>query len=302
MPTSLTGSGFKLTTFICLVITSLLAGCASKPYQYGTGREEIDRPRSPAMDEQFQYGQPNALLDASDWIWPGSLFTKLLLWDKDIDSHQIDPETVETLRAYLHENDMQDVQVLVNAYNPGNQWSRLFNNRNVSAGWRYTVGVISVGLYTLLPGRFFGGDAYNPYTNTIYLYSNDESIALHEGGHAKDFGRRELKGTHAAIYNLPLAPLYYEARATNETLGYLRCRNETEARKDAHKMLYPAYSTYVAGNFGRVYAGPLWTLLVIPGHMAGQITASRVEPAGPEGTTIAECAIPINSAENPAEP
>lgn len=274
---------------VCLCLLSLLfAGCASKPYQYGTGRADIDSPRSPAMTQQFHVGRPNAFLDASDWIWPGSLLAKLLLWDKDIDSHQIDQATIDELKFYLDQNGMHDVQVLVNSYSPGNQWSRLFKNRNVGAGWRYTIGIISVGLYTILPGRFFGGDAYNPYTNTIYLYSNDVSIALHEGGHAKDFGRRELKGTHAALYNLPLAPLYYEARASNEALGYLRCQNQTEARKDAYKLLYPAYTTYVAGDFGRVFAGPLWTLLIVPGHMAGQVAASDVEP-GPSTGAVDEC-------------
>lgn len=286
MPAFRPGAAARLTTTITLSVVLSLAGCASKPYEYGTGRASIDAPRAPQTSQQFQVGRPHAFLDASDWIWPGSLLAKLLLWDKDIDSHQIDQQTIDALQDYLHRNGMHDVQVLVNSYSPGNQWSRLFNNRNVGAGWRYTIGILSVSLYTILPGRFFGGDAYNTYTNTIYLYSNDISIALHEGGHAKDFGRRELKGTHAALYNLPLAPLYYEARASNETLGYLRCQNDTEGREDAFKILYPAYSTYMAGDFGRVFAGPLWTLLVLPAHMAGQIAASNVEPASPP---VSEC-------------
>ena len=40
--------------------------------------------------------------------------------------------------------------------------------------------------YTIFPGRVFGGDRYNPFTNTINLYSDHPSIALHEAAHAKD--------------------------------------------------------------------------------------------------------------------
>ena len=51
--------------------------------------------------------------------------------------------------------------------------------------------------YTAFPERIFaafpfigGGDHYNPYTNTINIYSDHRAIVLHEGGHAKDFARR----------------------------------------------------------------------------------------------------------------
>lgn len=293
MPSAAVGRRAGLSATLVAITTLWLTACASNPYQYGTGRTTTDAAHSPTMDRQIVIGRPNALLDASDWIWPGSLLSKLLLWNADIDSHQIDPQTIADLNAYLAANDLSNVQVLVNAYSPGNQWSRLFNNKTVGAGWRYTLGLVSVTLYTLLPGRFFGGDAYNPYTNTIYLYSNDTSVALHEGGHAKDFGRRELKGTHAAIYSLPLAPLYYEARASNDALGYLRCQQQNAAQQDAYKTLYPAYTTYISGGLTQVYAGPFWTLLVIPGHMAGQVAAGNVEAPATYDGTVEGCAAPL---------
>lgn len=276
------GISTALTVLMSCMAVALCSGCASNPYQYGTGRMDIDLANSPPMQHQFYLGRPNAFLDASGWIWPGSLLSKLLLWDKNIDSHRIDQTTVDDLRTYLHANNLRNVQVLVNAYEPGNQWSRLFKNHTVGAGWRYTLGVLSVTRYTVLPGRFFGGDAYNPYTNTIYLYSNEPSVALHEGGHAKDFGRRNLKGTNAALYSLPFAALYYEARATNDALGYLRCQRDTKAQKDADKLLYPAYATYIGGSVGQVIAAPVLYLAVIPGHIAGHIAAANVKPASTE--------------------
>ncbi len=139
-------------------------------------------------------------------------------------------------------------------------------NKTVGAGWRYTIGAISVLFYTILPGRFFGGDAYNPYTNTIYLYSDIPAVALHEAGHSKDFGRRENKGTHAALYLLPFAPLYYEANATSDALTYLENQSRWKDQQRAYEILYPAYGTYVAGIWG-----------VIPGHIIGRMKASDVE-------------------------
>lgn len=266
--------GAKCRTLLISIGLALATGCASTPYRYGSDRSELDRNKYPDMEQQFYQGAPSPVLDAADWYWPLSLLGKLLLWDRDVDSHQISPETFARLMTYLDENDLDEVQVLVNTYKPGNQWRRLFSNRTVGAGWRYTVGLISVGLYTILPGRFFGGDAYNPFTNTIYLYSDDPSIALHEGGHAKDFSRRKYKGTHAAIYVLPFAALYYEAKATNDALGYLQDKQAHDQQADAYEITYPAYATYASGSF--LQGAELYSLLgVIPGHIAGQIQAAK---------------------------
>ncbi len=268
-------SAHRLAALAFVAVT--LSGCATVPYSPGTGRIEEDAAKSPPMSQQFLYGRPNKLLDAADWYWPESLLGKLLLWNKNIDSHQISPATIETMQTYMTENDLRNVQVIVNGYYPGNQWKRLFKNKTVGGGWRYTFGIASVVGYTILPGRFFGGDAYNPFTNTVYLYSNEPAIALHEAGHSKDFGRRKLKGTHAALYQLPLASLYYEAKATGDAIGYLRCR-DFDAEKDAYNLLYPAWATYVGGNVGRFDENPLWNLGVIPGHIVGRIKSSKTEP------------------------
>ena len=144
---------------------------------------------------------------------------------------------------------------------------------------RYTLGIISVSFYTILPGRFFGGDNFNPYTNTINLYSDDPSIALHEAGHAKDFASRELKGAYSAIYALPFVALYHEAVATSDALSYLLDQNCSEERKDAYNILYPAYSTYIGGNIATFTSPVLQYVGIIPGHIAGRIASANVEDA-----------------------
>ena len=270
----LTDQPRRLLLITSLIIAyALLTGCVTTPYDYGTGRMDIDLPRSPNMAQQFYVGEPHPFLDKADWIWPGSLLAKLILWDITVDSHQISDETLAAMKQYMTDNDLQNVQVLVNTYKPGNQWSRLFKNRTVHPGWRFTLGILSVVGYTITPGRFFGGDAYNPYTNTIYLYSDNPAIALHEAGHAKDFGRRRLKGTNAFIYQLPLAALYYEAKASSDALSYLEDKKQKAEQGDAYDILYPAYGTYLGGNFGTFASEPLAAqlALIIPAHIVGRI-------------------------------
>ncbi len=246
------------------------AGCASNTYVYGTGVYG-DTSLSPEMEQQVIVGKPNKVLDASDWYWPLSLLAKLFLWNRKVDSHEISEETIEELMVYLDKNDLSDVQVLVNAYKPGLQWKRLRQNKEVGAGWRYTLGALSVLLYTILPGRVVGGDHYNAYTNTISIYSDDPSIALHEGGHAKDFNSMKNKGLNAAFYIVPGAALYYEGVATRDTVSYLRnsCRDDDE--KEAYKTLHPAYGTYIGG------VTRLGLIAAIPGHITGAIASDKVD-------------------------
>jgi len=235
----------------CLLSAS---GCATVPYE----RYPTIAPYNPPMlhpgEEQFERGRPHKVLDTAGWIW--GIPSKILLWNLSVDNHRISESTEETLRTYLRDNGLDQVKVRLNAYSMADEWARLFRNRSVGAGWRYTLGVLTVAMYTALPGRFFGGDHYNPYTHTLNIYSDHQSIVIHEGAHAKDFSRRKYRGTYAAIRNIPGVPLYQEAVATNDALGYLKVREDVEAQKDGYKILYPAYSTYIGGAIAQWLPSP----------------------------------------------
>jgi len=278
----------RLALVSILLVATAAASCAAVPYTYGIeGREEKDIfwPGEP----QITRGEPIAWLDGLGH-YVVSLPSKLILWNWDVDRHRISPETEEALRCYLEDNGMRGVKVRLNEYDPGDEVRRLFENDSVGWFWRYTIGLLSVGFYTILPGRLFGGDNYNPYTNTISIYSDDPAILLHEAGHAKDFARRKWKGSYAALRILPLVPLYHEGKATSDAIGYTIDKQQRAEQKGAYKVLYPAYGTYVSGEAGRWFAlGYLESLAValagaIPGHIAGRIAAARVEdepvPAG----------------------
>jgi hypothetical protein len=267
-----------VTILLCGI---MLGGCTSVPYQFGKKINYIPSPPLAPDEPQFVYGRPNAFLDASDWIWPGSLFGKLILWNYKVDSHQISPETVGYLRAYLEANELDSVKVRVNSYSVGDEWRRTMRNKSIGAGWRYTLGFWSWLMYTIMPGRFFGGDNYNPYSNTINLYSDIPAVALHEGGHGQDFARRSWKGSYAALYAfIPFFNLYPEAIATTEALSYLNAIDDQLQRKNAYKILYPAYATYLGGNTGDWLLAP-WNYIislgaVIPGHILGRIKAAGI--------------------------
>jgi hypothetical protein len=241
---------------------------------------------------QIETGSPYGFLDfAGSWLNPTSLLGKLFLWDLRVQNHQVSDTTVATLQEYLDDNGLKDVKVRINQYAPGGEWSRLFRNRAVGAGWRYTLGLVSVALYTILPGRVFGGDSYNAFTHTISIYSDHRAIVLHEGGHAKDFEDAGLRGTYAAAYLLPLAPLYYEAKATGDAIGYMREKNLKEMEKEGYKILYPAYGTYVGSESMGVVnlINPVSFLfrlgvqaaVMIPAHVVGRIKSAQVEIDAP---------------------
>jgi hypothetical protein len=261
-----------------LFILTLTAGCAAVPYQY-TGNLENqaiwrDQP-------QIEIGRPNLFIDTLGNVV--SIPAKVILWNIRVDNHRISAGTVADLAEYLEQNDLRNVKIRVNQYAPGGEWNRLFRNRAVHFGWRYSLGALTNIFYTVLPGRVFGGDHYNPFTNTVNLYSDHPAIALHEAGHAKDLAQRRRKGTYAAIRMLPLVPLYQEAKATGDTVGYLRDRRETEKEKNAYKILYPAYGTYVGGEFltwlpvGLEISYLIRFGFAVPGHIVGRIKAAAIE-------------------------
>ena len=229
-------------------------------------------------------GKPNRIIDGIGWTL--GVPSKLILWDRRVENHHVSHATEAAVIEYLAENKMADAKVRINQYAPIQEWKRLYRNDRVGLGWRATFGTISLIGYTLIPGRLIGGDAYNPYTHSLYLYSDVPAIALHEGGHGKDFARRRWPGTYAAVSLLPLASLYTEGRATRDALGYLASRRQYEDLAQACEILYPAYGTYVGSEFGGLFwteGGPLLSIAgAIPGHIAGRSAARHIRALAAE--------------------
>lgn len=265
---------------LALLLILTLTGCVRVPYRHGSVDQYFVSPDlAPLTEPQIEMGQPRPVIDTIGWLF--GIPSKIILWDRRVENHSVSPETMTSVGDYLAFNELDTVKVRVNQYAPIQDWDRLVANKSVGWGWRYTAGTLCWLGETIFPGRIFGGDHFNPFSNTIHLYSDVPAIAVHEAGHSKDFARRKWKGTYAVVYALPVVPLWHEAVATNDALSYLQENGEVEGLQEGYRILYPAYGTYVGNaaseflpwNSWLVYAGA-----VIPGHIVGRIKAAQVTP------------------------
>ena len=211
----------KNLLFLSLLSTLFISGCAVKPYVY---KDNLEGPHTFELREeesQIERGRPNGFVDGIGHYF-FSIPSKIVLLNWKIDNHNISSETESILTEYLNDNGLENVKVRINQYSPGAEWKRLIFNSDMPGFFRFTFGVIATSFYTIFPGRVFGGDNYNPYTNTINLYSDSPAVALHEAAHAKDFiGRnRGFKGWYALMRILPLMPLFQEGKASGDAIGY----------------------------------------------------------------------------------
>jgi hypothetical protein len=233
---------------------------------------------------QIETGKPRPLIDGLSHYFL-SLPTKLLLFNTRVIDHRFPEESELALQRYLEINELRSVKIRHNQYVPFRELHRLHRNKEVGAGYRYTLGLVTWLKYTLLPDRLLagvpfigGGDHFNPFTNTINVYSSDVAVLLHEAGHAKDYVQHEMRGTTFALARLiPGIDLMQEARASTDAIRFLQCVREPQQELRAYSTLIPAYSTYIAGYFegGLVVTLPL----VFTGHVTGRVQSRRREQA-----------------------
>lgn len=264
------------------VLACFTAGCASGGYQYGqgwrTGTAAPARSDDAAEHPQVivETGRSRPFIDGVGWVLgiPG----KLILWDQRVDNHNVSLATQAAVVEYLEQNDLHDVRVRVNQYAPLEEWKRLRENRQVGAGWRYTAGLLSLAGYTVLPGRLFGGDRYNPYTNSVYIYSDIPALAMVGGGYAKDIHNREYPGTYAVVNELPVVSMWHETIATNDVLSYLQQQESTSELQAGYKILHPYYGAHVGGAAQNLIGvGPIFQVAgAVVGHVTGRAEIDRI--------------------------
>ena len=261
--------------WVWLVVICCLCGngCATVPYRYS-------RFHSPEEDAQtevvFDYGQPQKTLDNIAWFT--GIWSRILSLNSHVNNHDLTDETRAKLTAYLEENDLTDVLVRVNQYDPKGEWRRLRENRRVAAGWRYSAGLVSMAHYTLLPGRVFGGDTYNPFTNTLYINSDVSAVVLHEAAYAKDIHSQRLPGTYAVFNELPVMSLWRHTKGVNDILGYARTNDDWTVERETYRVVYPqmgVHSMALTGTFVPFWEGILFTVAgATAGHVTGQVAIS----------------------------
>ena len=259
-----------------LVICCGIQGCATTPYRYGHARA-VHPIESSSADIEFEYGGPHPAMDRMRRVVE---FPQRLLRGKKYQfAPELSPENRDQLASYLSQNDLADVRVLINQYDPGGEWQRLKLNPRVAPGWRYTAGVLSVTSYTLLPGRVFGYQHYNPYTNTLSVNSDKVASAVHEAACAKDIHGRSLPGTYATLTTVPCFRLWKTSRAVNDVLGYAQAEDAWELESGT----YREYFSQVASGIVRpaqYFLTPMVNVVVTVGggavgHVVGRVVEQR---------------------------
>ncbi len=264
------------------LISILSTGCVNGPrtFHAKTGRSEYILCRSDKCAETAQVvqGKPNKIIDGVGWVL--GIPRKVVLWDRRVDNHSVQPETVAEVASFVETNGLENVCVRVNQYAPIDEFKRLSENDRVSPGWRYTMGTLSVVGYTMLPGRLLGGDGYNPYTNSVYVYSDVPALGMEAAAFAVDVQGRKYPGTYAAANQLPLVGIWHETINTQDTLAYVKSHGTPEQQEEAQRILYPNYGASVGGSFDSVLgAGPIFEVGgAIVGHVTNAVESEFIQP------------------------
>ena len=271
-------------------------GCASTTYRYSQFHpNDYERP-----EVVVERGKPHKVLDKLAWCVgiPEKVFTL----NSKTNNHQVTDETIDQVKQYLEENDITDVYVSVDDYNPGLQWRRLKENQMVSPFWKYTVGAGAWLGYTLFPNRVFGGDEYNPFTNTLIVSSDVPALVLAEAAYAKDIRQRTHPGLYATVNDLPIVSLWRHSLATSDILSYARTQKDWDKEREAYEVLYPLVgsTTFGASAHFIPVAGPFLSVAgAAVGQAAGRTVAKAQEPIAntgpPSRVSMASSDSPVES-------
>ena len=226
---------------------------------------------APLQQVEIQRGRPRPIVDAAGRVL--GLPNRIAIGHTKIDNHNISPATEMEILNYLEQNGLDSVLVRSNQYAPLGEFKRMVANDRIRPIWKSTFGTYNLPKYTLLPGRLVGGDWYNPYTDSLHVYSDVPTLAISRAAYAQDVRGRVNPGAYAAIKDIPFAGLAHETTATQLSLQWYE--NQPEKIEEAREILLPSYGATVGGQLASVvpYGEVVGRLL---GGGAGKI-ASKIE-------------------------
>lgn len=194
-------------------------------------------------------------------------------------------ETEQRLAQYLDANSLVNTKVRINQYDPIGEWRRLGTNKEVGAGWRYTVGAFDTLVYTVVPGRLFGSDRYNPYTDSVYIYSDIPCLAQEQASYAKLVHARTYRGTYAALSSLPVVQLWPEKQSKDDVLDYTLASGTSDQQNEATRVLYAEMGAEVGGQASLILGSDL--PLTLAGAGIGHVAAHFNKNASPQTPPVA---------------
>jgi hypothetical protein len=125
--------------------------------------------------------------------------------------------------------------------------------------------------YSIFPGRVFGRNAYNPYTNTLYVNSNTPALLLHEAAFAKNLHAAKLPGMYVASSELPFLSVVRHLDAAQDVVGYAKAEADWDLEQESYREVFPRVGAESVG--GATAFVPLWggPLLGLGGSVAGGV-------------------------------
>ena len=226
---------------------------------------------------QFERGQPHKIVDSIGWVF--GIPKKIILWDRRAVNHRVSAETEQRLAAYMDANGLVTTKVRINEYDPVGEWRRLAANKEVGAGWRYTVGAFDTLGYTLFPGRVFGEDGYNPYTDSVYVYSDISCLAEEQASYAKLIRAHSHPGTYVAIVSLPFVQLWPEKQSKTDVLDYTLASGTPDETTEATHIFYAEYGAEVGGQASVLLGAGI--PLTLAGAGIGHVAAKTIDTEQP---------------------
>ena len=226
---------------------------------------------APLQQVEIQRGRPRPIIDATGRVL--GLPNRIAIGDTKVDNHNISQATEMEIVNYLEQNGLDSVMVRSNQYAPLGELKRMVTNDRIRPIWKSTFGTYNLLKYTLLPGRLVGGDWYNPYTDSLHVYSDVPTLAISRAAYAQDVRGRVNPGAYAAIKDIPFAGLAHETTATQLSLQWYE--DQPEKIEEAREILLPSYGASVGGQLASVvpYGEVVGRIL---GGGAGKL-ASKIE-------------------------
>ena len=240
--------GSIVTILIC-VMTSWLTGCSTFNAYDRVDRSSVSA--SPAVGSvQIERGKPRPLIDAAGRLL--GLPNRIAIGDARVDNHNISRETELEITNYLEQNGLNSVLVRSNQYAPASELKRMIDNDKIRPFWKLTFGSYNLLKYTLLPGRLTGGDWYNPYSDSLHVYSDSSILGIAQATYADDVRNRVNPGAYAAIKDIPLAGLGHETTATKLAIQWYE-ESSPQDYQAAQDILYPNYGASVGGQLASFF-------------------------------------------------
>ena len=265
---------------LCLLMVMVSSGCVTTPYTFGVVHR-TEREDCAVEGIAVSRGRPNRIVDGAGWIL--GIPNKILLWDSRALNHDVGSDTEQEAVEYLASHGLNDVQVRVNQYDPRGEWRRLVDNDRVAPGWKYTAGGLRWVVYTVLPDRVFGADYYNPFTNSLNIYSDIPEIAVREAAYARDIASRTYPGTYATFQAFRPISIWHQSLATNDALSYYAATGTPEEQQAAWEVLAPQYGADFGNMIGASLAGVPISVIggALVGHGYGQYRSAELHEEAP---------------------